>query len=305
MTRSPFFNLAIRSSDRGFEAKLQLPEIPDFVLAVFSAGNGCFEFFRGRLGIPTKDTGIAKTWTGCLCVLRALRGSKSSDACDQETVVFLRTALTVVGLGGLDVMTCCVANPFPIRFGRMPDDFSRYAHDDRIRWNHGSFRDQGSGGDQAARPDNSVVQDGRPDSDHDVIFDGCTVNDGGMAQSDAIADATGLSGISVDQAMILHIGFDSDPDRFRVAPDDCLKPDAGPGTDFNLPTDNSAGDNDDRIVDPFTVKPVVIIHAGWIKGVAVHLPTVSRDTPINDRFGYGNGNCWSGRNAGHLRWTIH
>src|SRR5579883_2567702 len=110
----------------------------------------------------------------------------------------------------------------------------RRAQDHLARAEYLVFRHQRAGPHQGARPDTGAVEQDRAHADQGAIADKRGMQNDAMADGDALADRHRLSGIGMNDAVILDIGARADGDPFIVAAQHRAEPDAGAGHQTDL-----------------------------------------------------------------------
>jgi len=130
------------------------------------------------------------------------------------------------------------------RFGG-PLDLARHADHDAAGGDFGVFGHDGAHADDATGADPSAIHDDGPHPDQHVVFDGGAVDDGRVAQRDAIAQRARDAGIGVQHAQILDVRLPADADLLPVAADHGVEPDAGLGPDQHL-ADQTRAHRDER-----------------------------------------------------------
>jgi len=117
-------------------------------------------------------------------------------------------------------------------------EFTGNAHPQRVGFYHRAFRNNGTGGDDAAFTDFGIVQDDAAHADEAAVADGAAMQRDRMPHGDPIThgDAVFVAH-AVEHAAILHVGVFADADGEHVTTDHGVHPHAGVFTDFNIAND--------------------------------------------------------------------
>ena len=117
-------------------------------------------------------------------------------------------------------------------------EFAGDAHPKRVRFNHRAFRNNCSGGDDAAFADLGIIQDDAAHADEAAVANGAAVQRDGMPDCDPVThDDAVFVAHAMEHAAILHIGVFTDAYGEHVATDHGVHPHAGIFTDLNIAND--------------------------------------------------------------------
>ena len=122
-------------------------------------------------------------------------------------------------------------NAFDLLVGDGTQHASGNAHDQRSRRHFHVFEHQRAGADYAVLADARAAEDHGAHGDQHVVFHDRAVYDGAMTHRNAFPQHGGHSGVYVDDASVLHVGFRSDGNRlvvrpyYHLVPDACVLPD--------------------------------------------------------------------------------
>src|SRR5260370_1395968 len=108
----------------------------------------------------------------------------------------------------------------------LPPDVGRRAKDERAGRNAHPESDERVRADDGARADFGAVENDRAHANKDFIVDLAGVNDSAVANGDKLAYTGRITGIDMDDGIVLDIGTWSDDDAVNVAAQDGAGPDA-------------------------------------------------------------------------------
>ena len=91
--------------------------------------------------------------------------------------------------------------------------------------------------------DGCAIENSRAHADEGFVADGAGVDDGGVADSDVVADDAGIFIGKVEDGVVLNVGVVTDDDTVDVAASDGVVPDAGVVADGDVAeNDRASGD---------------------------------------------------------------
>ena len=125
----------------------------------------------------------------------------------------------------------------------LPPDFCRRAKDERAGRNAHPESDERVRADDGARADFGAVENNRAHADEDFIVDLAGVNDGAVANGDKLAYTGRITGIDMDDGIVLDIGTRTDDDAVNVAAQNGAVPDARFLLECNVADDRRGGND--------------------------------------------------------------
>ncbi len=144
---------------------------------------------------------------------------------------------------GLDVAPGPAGNVVLFVERKLPPDFCRRAEDERAGRNFHPESDERVRADDGARADFGAVENDRAHANKDLIVDLARVNDGAVANGDELAYARRITGIDMDNGIVLNVGTRADDDAVNVAAQHGAVPDARFLFERNVADDGRAGND--------------------------------------------------------------
>ena len=127
----------------------------------------------------------------------------------------------------INVRLIAAGQPIAMVVGELFHDF-RWGAEYKASWrNDCAFGDDRTRADNASFADHCPVEDNRADADQAIILDLGAVDDGAMADGDALADCAGNAGVGVEDGAVLDVGVFVDGYEVGVGADYGGGPDAG------------------------------------------------------------------------------
>jgi hypothetical protein len=142
-----------------------------------------------------------------------------------------------VSNGGLPIPFRLFYEAFALGFGRLPDNFSRNAHNNRMRRDYLPFPNESPCRNKAARADLGPRKENRINSNETPIPNGACVDHGHMPNNHIASNREIHPRITMKDRSILDIGVLANRDPGHISANDNVVPNRNPFREFDI-TDN-------------------------------------------------------------------